>query len=99
MWLGQERELIWKLDLQSVCLICSATSAGKCILILMEDWKEWREVSPGLHDAELPRDQAWRMISDWKAKAKEIGVVFVSQLHTLRALATVKSAVNGTIQL
>ena len=65
----------------------------------MEDWKEWREVSPGLHDAELPRDQAWRMISDWKTTAKEIGVVFVSQLGTLRALATVTSAVNGTIQL
>ena len=65
----------------------------------MEDWKEWREVSPGLHDAELPRDQAWQVISDWKTNAKEIGVLFVSQLHTLRALATVTSAANGTIQL
>ena len=65
----------------------------------MEDWKEWREVSPGLYDNELPRDQAWRMISDWKTNAKEIGVLFVSQFGTLRALATVTSAVNGTIQL
>ena len=39
------------------------------------------------------------MISDWKANAREIGVVFVSQLDTLRALATVTSAVNGTVQL
>ena len=65
----------------------------------MEDWKEWREVSHGPYDNELPRDQAWRMISDWKKNAEEIGVVFVSQLGTLRALATVTTAVNGAIQL
>jgi hypothetical protein len=65
----------------------------------MEDWKEWREVSPGPQDNELPPDQAWRMIDDWKTNAKEIGVLFVSQLGTLRALATVTSAINGAILL
>jgi hypothetical protein len=65
----------------------------------MGDWKEWRGVSPGLYDNELPRDQAWRMIFEWRTKAKEIGVLFVSQLGTLRGLATVTSAFNGTIQL
>jgi len=44
----------------------------------MEGWKEWQELSPGPYGNELPRDQAWRMISDWKANAREIGVVFVS---------------------
>jgi hypothetical protein len=70
-----------------------------CILSPMENWKEWWEVSPGPYDKELPRDQAWRMISDWKTSAKEIGVLFVSQDGTLRALATVTSAVKGAIQL
>jgi hypothetical protein len=65
----------------------------------MEDWKEWRDVSQGPYDNELPTDQAWRMISDWKTTAREIGVLFVSQLGTLRALAIVTSAADGAVQL
>ena len=65
----------------------------------MEDWKEWQELYPEPSDKEIPSDQAWRMFADWKSSGKEIGLLFVSQLGTFRAMATLTSARNGTIQL
>ena len=39
------------------------------------------------------------LFAEWLAKAKEVGVIYVSQGCTLRAFATVESARNGTLQL
>jgi hypothetical protein len=64
----------------------------------MRDWNEWQglNLEPG---QPMPADRAWRLFADWKASAKEIGVLFVSQGSTLRAFATIGSVRDGAIQL
>jgi hypothetical protein len=64
----------------------------------MQDWKEWQGLNPESGNA-IPADRAWRMFAEWKASAKEIGVLFVSQGSTFRAFATIDVARDGAIQL
>ena len=64
----------------------------------MQQWKEWKGLNPD-HGTEIPPDRAWRLFTEWQAKAKEVGVIYVSQGSTFRCFAKVESARNGALQL
>ena len=65
----------------------------------MQNWKEWRDLSPGPRPNQIPSDRAWRLFADWLASAKELSLLFISQTGNFRASARLTCARNGTIAL
>jgi hypothetical protein len=57
----------------------------------------WQEVV----GEQIPSEDAWRVLDDWKAKRKEIGVLFCGRSGTtvIAAMCTVRSARNGLLQM
>ena len=49
----------------------------------------------------ISSEDAWRVLDDWKAKRKEIGVLFCGRSGTavISAMCTVRAARNGLLQM
>jgi len=59
----------------------------------------WDFNQPYFEGKQIPPDDAWRTLDDWRAAGKEIGVWFVAKSGSVRTLGTVESARNGRVEL
>ena len=57
----------------------------------------WEEIV----GAEISAEEAWRVLDEWKAEGKEIGVLFCGRSATavIAAMCRVRSAHNGMLQM
>ena len=55
----------------------------------------WDFNQPYFEGKQIPSDEAWRTLDDWRAAGKEIGVWFVAKSGSVRTLGTVESVRNG----
>ena len=69
---------------------------GGDILVTMTE-NPWQEIV----GEQISSDDAWRVLDDWKAKRKEIGVLFCRRSGTavIAAMCTVRAARNGLLQM
>ena len=63
------------------------------------DWTVWDFKQPYFEGRLVAADQAWRLLDEWMASGKRIGVWFVAKSASVRTAGMVKSARNGRVQL
>jgi hypothetical protein len=58
---------------------------------------QWQEIV----GTPISADEAWRVLDDWKAKGKEIGLLYCARSGSavLSAMCTVRTVRNGVLQL
>ena len=59
----------------------------------------WDFNQPYFEGKLIPSDRAWRMLDDWRAQGREVGVWFVARSGSMRTLGTVDAVRNGRLEL
>ena len=59
----------------------------------------WDFHQPYFEDKLISSEQAWRILDEWRAGGRELGVWYVAKSGSIRTLGTVKSARNGRLAL